>query len=143
MRRWFPPILWSALVLGASTDLFSAAHTGSVLDTLSRALLGHPLPQPIFDPLHFAIRKAAHLTEYGILAFLWFRAIRNDAPLRWTWRWALTAVAIAALVATTDEVHQSFVPSRGSSPYDVMLDIAGATIAVSAIRARMLLSLSP
>lgn len=128
-------------MLAASTDFFSAAHTAPLLDSVVRALFGHPLPPPQFDPLHFLIRKAAHLTEYGILGILWFRALRNDAP--WSWRSALIAIAIAAAVATTDEIHQSFVPSRGSSPYDVMLDIAGASIAVGALRVRMLLSVPP
>ena len=137
--RWLLAILWTCVVLGASTDPFSAAHTGSIFQAIL-AKLGHPLPVREFEVVHVLIRKAAHLTEYGILAALWLNALRGDA--RWSWRLALTAIGIAALVATTDEIHQSFVPSRGSSPYDVMLDIAGATVAVSAMRVRMLLSVS-
>jgi len=138
--RWLAAILWTFVVLGASSDPFSASHTGSILQTIL-ARIGHPLPAAEFDVLHVIIRKAAHLTEYGILAALWLNALRGKT--RWSWRLALTAIGIAALVATTDEIHQSFVPSRGPSPYDVMLDIAGATVAVSAMRIKMLLSVLP
>jgi len=43
---------------------------------------------------------------------------------------ALQVVLICAMVATVDEVHQHFVPSRTASPYDVMLDTAGSTFAM-------------
>jgi len=56
--------------------------------------------------------------------------------------WTSVLPRVAALVATADEIHQSFVPSRGPSQFDVMLDIAGAAVAVSAIRVKMLLSVS-
>lgn len=137
--RWLLAILWTCVVLGASSDPFSAAHTGSILQTIL-ARLGHPLPPAQFDVVHVVIRKAAHLTEYGILAALWLNALRGET--RWSWRLAFTAIGIAALVATIDEIHQSFVPSRGPSPFDVMIDIAGAAVAVSAIRVKMLLSVS-
>ena len=60
------------LVLGASSDPFSAEHTGKVL----KVFFGWMQPEP-FGLLHFMIRKLAHLSEYGILAFLFFRAWRG------------------------------------------------------------------
>lgn len=41
-------------------------------------------------------------------------------------RWALLGVVTAFLAGSLDEIHQSFVPSRGSSFHDVLLDTAGA-----------------
>jgi len=136
--RWLPPILWTAVVLAASSDLFSAQHTGSLFALAFARLFGHAPAGTWFDIVHVVIRKAAHLTEYGILGVLWLRALRRDASLKW----AVMAVAIAAAVATLDELHQSFIPSRGASPYDVLLDIAGAALTVAAMRARMLLSVT-
>ena len=43
------------------------------------------------------------------------------------------AVLGSAIFAITDEIHQSFVPNRGASPVDVMIDITGALIAVGLI----------
>ncbi len=36
------------------------------------------------------------------------------------------AVGVALLTAIVDELHQSFVPGRTGSPYDVLLDLTGA-----------------
>lgn len=43
------------------------------------------------------------------------------------------AVLGSAIFAVTDEFHQSFVPNRGASPVDVMIDITGALMAVGLI----------
>jgi VanZ family protein len=49
------------------------------------------------------------------------------APLGMT---ILRVVLLCAMVATIDEVHQHFVPSRTGSPYDVLLDTTGSTVAM-------------
>jgi len=41
-------------------------------------------------------------------------------------RWSGLAMTLTLLAASLDEFHQSFIPSRTSSPYDVMLDMTGA-----------------
>ena len=38
----------------------------------------------------------------------------------------VNAWIVCVLVAAGDEFHQSFVESRGASPWDVMIDSAGA-----------------
>lgn len=81
----------------------------------------------LFDKIHFAVRKASHLIEYAVFGVLLFRAIRADRE-GWSWRWAVAAIAIAALYAMTDEWHQSFVPSRTASVWDVLIDTTGATL---------------
>ena len=135
-RYWLPLFIWIAVIFTASTDLFSAQHTGSVIESILAAIFGHPLPQKQFDPMHFVIRKLAHITEYAILGALAFRALRSDER-GWRPRWAIVAIAIALMVAATDEVHQSFVPSRGPSPVDVGIDTVGAAIAQVVVRMRV------
>lgn len=138
MRYWLPPIVWAAVIFTASTDLFSAAHTGSVLEAIITAILGHPLSREHFDLLHFLIRKSAHLTEYGILGALLFRAVRGDRS-GFSARWAIVAIVIALCVASGDEWHQAFVPSRTPSPVDVAIDTVGAALAQGLIRAAQML----
>ena len=128
MTRYLAAILWTAIIFIASSDAFSAAHTGNILQSIAAALLGHPLSETAYELTHLAIRKLAHLTEYGILAFLWFRAVRGQER-GWTLRWSLIAVLIAIAVASMDEFHQSFVPSRTASPLDVVIDTCGAILA--------------
>ena len=122
-------VLWTALILSTSNGAFSSAHTGSILDTL----FAHRLSPAALATLNIVFRKSAHLTGYGILGALWFRALRGSRG-GWSWRWVLGAVAIAAAVAGIDEWHQSFVPSRGASVYDVLLDTVGALMANVIIR---------
>ena len=124
MLKTAAALLWTLLILATSTDVFSGAHTGSVLATL----FAHRLSAEALAWLNIVFRKSAHLTGYGILGALWFRALRGERT-GWSLRWALGAVAIAAAVAGIDEWHQSFVPSRGASSYDVILDAAGAALA--------------
>jgi VanZ family protein len=77
----------------------------------------------------FAMRKCAHVSEYAILALLLWRALRSGSALRAKISMLFSAVLLGcAVVAASDEFHQSFVKSRTSSVRDVLLDIAGALI---------------
>jgi VanZ family protein len=73
------------------------------------------------------IRKAAHMAEYGLLWFLWYRALELHSPL--------PAAAIALAYAASDEFHQTFVDGRHGSPLDVLIDAAGIAVA-AALHAR-------
>jgi VanZ family protein len=72
------------------------------------------------------LRKAAHMLEYGVLWWLWHRALRFRHPA--------VAVAITIAYAATDEFHQHFVSGRHGTPVDVLIDAAGVTIAILAVR---------
>lgn len=78
-------------------------------------------------------RKIIHASEYGLLTFLWWRALRTalrpDAALA-------GAAAIAVAYAATDEFHQHFVRGRHGTPVDVLIDATGVAIAVILIRRR-------
>ena len=124
IRYWLPVIIWSALILSTSTDLFSSSHSGSIIATLFGSVLS-PSQIEIFNVV---FRKLAHLTGYGILGALGFRAARAEQR-GFTIRWAISGIAIAIVIASIDEWHQTFVPSRGGSAQDVLLDACGATIA--------------
>jgi VanZ family protein len=141
MRRlltyWLPPIIWAAVILWASTDAFSASNTGGWLERIT-ARLGHPLAPLTSDLINYVIRKIAHLTEYGILSALSFRALRGGER-RWRVRWSVGAVALAVFVASIDEFHQTFVPSRTGTWQDVVLDAGGAAIMQITIRAAQVL----
>jgi VanZ family protein len=131
LLRWLAVVLWASAILLASSDLFSADHSGGVL----ASLLGRFLSPAVFSTVHFALRKCAHLLAYGILGALAFRAARAESP-GWKSRWALYALAIVLVVASMDEWHQSTIPSRTGTPIDVGIDLMGAMIAVALSRAR-------
>jgi VanZ family protein len=119
--------VWAAVIFTFSTDAFSSEHTQGVIIGILQTLLPHARSQTL-SALHGLIRKCAHLGEYFIFGLLLFRALR--APNEgWQLRWACLAILIAALYASSDEIHQIFVPSRGASVWDALLDTAGAGVA--------------
>ena len=139
---WLPALLWAAVILSASTDAFSSANTGGLLERIAAWIVGHPLAPATLDALNFAVRKSGHLTAYGILGALAFRAVRGARP-SWNARWAIAAVLFAAGVASVDEIHQTFTVLRTGTWHDVLLDTAGAALAQLLIRAAQVLLFRP
>lgn len=139
---WLPALVWTAVILSASTDAFSSPNTGNVLERIAVWLIRHPLAPATLDALNFLVRKCAHVTEYGILGALIFRALRGERP-SWNLRWAIVAVLLTAGVASADEIHQTFTLLRTGTWHDVVLDTAGATLAQLLIRAAQVLLFRP
>jgi VanZ family protein len=92
-----------------------------------------PPSSPMFEPAHFLLRKTAHVIAYGLLGALDFRAVRGSR-IGWALRWSIIAVALATTIAVLDEWHQSTVPLRTGSPWDVAIDFSGAVLAQIAWR---------
>ena len=128
VTAWVPAILWSAVIFTLSTDAFSAANTGSVLEHILRWIVPS-ISQDRFEAIHFLIRKSAHFTEYFIFFLLLYRGIRAGRN-GWHWSWAFGAWFIAAVYSCLDEIHQSFVASRTASAWDSLLDSTGALVAL-------------
>jgi len=120
-----------------STQAWGGEQTQSILETILN--WGFPTLLDVLSPqqlstLNFLVRKGAHLTEYAILTFLNFGV--GTIGLQRFWKSVLPLALIgSAIFAITDEVHQSFVPNRGASPIDVLIDITGALLAVGLITA--------
>src|SRR3954469_3382013 len=72
-------------------------------------------------------RKIVHASEYALLCFLWWRALRTklDARLALAAAWL-----IAGVYAASDEYPQSFVSGRHSTWVDVAIDSMGAGLFV-------------
>jgi len=80
-----------------------------------------------FKFVEFLIRKLTHFVGFGCIALGIFFA--------WGKRRFAARVAIAgtALIATLDELRQSFTPGRMMSGQDVILDTAGAIVFVGIV----------
>lgn len=86
------------------------------------------------EPVNFLFFKTLHVLEYAMLYFLSFRAVRYTTGGKETFRWFVTAFLITLLYAITDEIHQTFVPTRGGRPRDVIIDSIGASLAWISIK---------
>lgn len=81
---------------------------------------------PTFDWADTAIKKGGHVVGYGLLAVSYWRFFAFKEDKRWI------AWLLAVVYAMTDEFHQSFVPGRGPSVWDVIIfDNFGALISLS------------
>ncbi|CAN5510279.1 hypothetical protein BH18VER1_BH18VER1_21220 [soil metagenome] len=114
-----------ALIFIASTDLMSAQHTSRFIGPFLHWLRSDISPDTI-TAVQLVVRKAAHLTEYAILAMLLTRAFRLTSQMRPV-DLAVRVIAVCACYAALDEFHQFFVVSRTGSPVDVLIDLCGAT----------------
>lgn len=103
LRRAAAPLVWMALIFAFSAQPDLSTGLGAW------DLVG---------------RKIVHALSYGVLAYLWFWALRG--------RFAhamMAAAVISVLYAATDEFHQSFVHGRHGSPVDVLIDTVGIAAA--------------
>ena len=105
------------------------SHTSRFIGPLLHFLFP-TTPEETLLIYHGYIRKAAHFTEYCILALFGFRFLSGLTGTLWARYRFILPVLFVALVASIDEFNQSFEPSRTSSLYDVLLDISGGVGAV-------------
>ena len=127
LRQWAPLILLLGLIWVLSTLLFSADSTGRVVFPALRKLIPAITANELRE-IHYWMRKLAHVCVYFVLSFVLLRALRRGRP-GWQLSWALGALGLVMAIALLDELHQYYVPGRGSSIRDVMLDTAAAALA--------------
>jgi VanZ family protein len=119
------------VILGFSGEDFSAGQTSRIIGPLLRWLFPHLDPATLYAA-HGLVRKGAHVTEYAVLGLLAFRALRLSLAISLP-RTALLGIALVLAVAATDELRQSFLPSRTGSLVDVMIDLSGGALGVCLI----------
>jgi VanZ family protein len=126
---WLLVAAWTALILWAGSGSYSAANTSRFLLPLVRWLLPDALFQTHWQLMIFA-RKAAHVVEYAVLAWLCWLALRatlHNALLRIAGLALIWVIAVASF----DEIRQSTLASRSGSGFDVALDVFGGVLALT------------
>lgn len=68
---------------------------------------------------------ALHAIIYAALGFFVHPALRSSLPGLTRWQAFFLALFFCVLYGISDEFHQSFVPGRTASLFDVMVDSAG------------------
>jgi len=124
---WFPVILGIAVIMVESTEMLGSDHTSDPLRRLYEFFLGHVRWQR-WEIIHHYIRKSGHFLGYGLIGLAWLRAWWLTLPKSHFLPDALLALLGTALIASCDEWHQSYLPNRTSSPWDVVLDCTGAIV---------------
>jgi VanZ family protein len=117
------------VIFVGSTDLGAGSYQSRLLAPLLRWL---GFGDATISGIVFGIRKGGHVTEYAVLAILFWRAVMRRPALKppaiWRLMDALVPFGLCVAYAALDEWHQAFVPSRSASTGDVMIDAAGAAV---------------
>jgi VanZ family protein len=125
INAWWPVAVGIAVICLESTEMLGADHTSGPLLAIYQFIFGH-VPGARWERIHHFIRKSGHFVGYGLMGLAWLRAWWMSLPRSQFLQDALLALGGTALVAAADEYHQSFLPNRTSSPWDVLLDCCGA-----------------
>ncbi len=125
LSAWLPVLFGIGVIVVESTVWFGADHTSGPLRVLFEALFGR-VSDARWEIIHHTIRKSGHFIGYGLIGLAWLRAWWMTMPRSHFLPDALLALLGTGLLATWDEWHQSFLPNRTSSPWDVLLDCCGA-----------------
>lgn len=105
---WGPVLVWSGLIFWLS---------------------GIPNLELSEGPSDFWLRKTAHMVVYAGLFLLVYRALIRDSFKIWRPKLVMLAFGLTVLYGMSDELHQSFVPTRNGNWFDVGIDALGATLA--------------
>jgi VanZ family protein len=122
---WLPVVLGVAVIMLESTEFMGADHTSRPLRWIWEAIFGH-VSNARWEVIHHLIRKSGHFIGYGLIGLAWLRAWWMTLPHSRFVQDAFLALMGTALMASADEFHQTFLPNRTGSPWDVLLDCCGA-----------------
>ena len=132
-------VLWMGMIFceSAKPADVSAAESGWLVSTVGRLFIpgyenwDKKRVEIFVEKYDHPVRKAAHATEYAVLAILLFGALykASDDDLPDKKRCAV-AWLIGSLYAITDELHQIFVPGRSCEIKDMCIDSCGALAGV-------------
>jgi VanZ family protein len=124
---WFPVLLAIGVIAIESQDFMGADFTSGPLRLLFQAIFGH-VSDASWELTHHYLRKCGHFFFYGFMGLAWLRAWWLTLPRSHFLPDALLALLGTALVASCDEWHQSYLPNRTGTPWDVLLDCTGAIV---------------
>lgn len=125
ISAWLPVVIGIAVITGESTAFMGSDHTNGPLRHFYEAIFGH-VGDASWDIIHHYIRKTGHFVGYGFIGLAWLRAWWMTLPHSQIVTDIILALLGTAAIASADEFHQSFLPNRTSSPWDVVLDCTGA-----------------
>lgn len=127
LSAWLPVAIGVAVIAIESTEFMGADHTSGPFRLVFQFLFG-PVSDARWEVLHHLIRKSGHFFGYGFIGLAWLRAWWMTLPHSRFSQDAFLALLGTAMVASADEFHQTYLPNRTGSPWDVLLDCCGALV---------------
>ncbi len=138
ISAWWPVAVGITVIVVESTKYFGADRTSHPLRVIFELLFGR-VSEANWASIHHMIRKCGHFLGYGALGLAWLRAWWMTLLGSRFLVDILLGLAGTGLVASLDEWHQTFLPNRTGTPWDVLLDCCGAAVMVGATYLYLLL----
>jgi len=142
-KNWWPVAVWLVIISLESTNYASARNTFGLLYQVWTMLFGR-VDLQLIAVMDTVLRKCGHFIGYAILSGLVFRALKGTQRDRlkfvvqrtwgthfrdvWQFEWAIIAVLMTVVIASLDEIHQTFLDSRTGRWQDVAIDTSGALL---------------
>ena len=127
MRKWLLfVLLWAGLIFATSCTVISTDQ----LFRLVGFVFGEALLrwfETFWGIAWFVVVKSWHATEFGVLTAGLVLALGAWRPPPRA-RNVLIAACLAILFAASDEFHQTYVPTRGGTVHDVLIDSLGVGV---------------
>ena len=118
--EWLWPCLWALSIFATSSGVVTIGRLSHAVATATDGHVAESQFRIGWEAIWWIVVKGWHAAEFAILYLLCRRA-RPNRP------WP--PIAIAALLAISDELHQLFVPYRGCRASDVCIDWLGIVTA--------------
>ena len=111
-------LIWMLLIflMSSYNANMSSEQSGVIVNFIANILNINNL-----ELLSLIIRKLAHYTEYLILGLLLVNLLKDYHN-----KYLLISLIICILYATSDEIHQLFVPGRSCQFLDILIDTLGS-----------------
>ena len=136
--NWIVVVLYLAVIFYFSSQDATKSHVTSsrLLEYLDFLIVLIPefikkFASFVFVSAEAVLRKAAHFTEYLILALVFYKAVFASG-VKWG-KSVLITFVFCLLYAVSDEVHQLFVPGRAFQITDILIDAFGASVGIGII----------
>ncbi len=135
---WIPVLIWMLLIYSLSAQPSSQSNglskeiTKIIVDTIGRIVpidIEVSTVNDLGTQLNHIVRKLGHFIEYMILGILVMNAFKKCGYTNnKIWGYSLI---FCVLYASSDEIHQLFVPGRGCQVKDVIIDSFGAMVGIA------------
>ena len=116
-------ILMGIIFIFSSQTGNESAHVSNYFENVITNFIGS-------NYLIIPIRKLAHLILYFLLGHSIFTHFRYKYKFNYKVTYYIISFIVTTLYACTDEIHQLFVPGRGSQLTDIFIDSTGCILAL-------------
>ena len=119
-------LLWMVLIFWFSNQPAPVSDNKSLFVIQIMKNMGIDLNGIFADAANFIVRKIAHFSEYFILYLLVLNALVEKINIR---KALVYSIIVVFLYASSDEIHQFFIPGRACRFQDILIDTSGGVFA--------------